>query len=173
MVDDGSQPPQNKKRRVSRDANAGTTTSGAALQAMQAASRFASVLYIAGVVLVSVPVHTASQDALSTINDYMLTLRDEVILPAISTTLSSSEGIHIDEPNRLATAAALRLAYSLQGFTFWSFDSSNTAKMEDLGRRADFLLKADNTLPELRVELVRLSEIGYCQRDLTDTESRT
>lgn len=142
---------------------------------MQAASRFASALYVAGVVLVSVPIHTASQDALSTIKTYMLTLRDEVILPAISLTLFLSEGVQVDEPSQLVTAAALRLAYSLQGYTFWRFDSPNpnAAEMEDLGRRADLLLKANDTLPELRVELVRLSDIECYKLSLTRTQVRT
>ena len=146
--------PRAKKRRISGGANAGTTTYGPASHAMQAGARFASLLHVAVVTLLSVPVHTASRDALSTIKDSMLTLRDKVILPAITMTLSLSEDTHVNEPSQLATAAALRLAYSLQGSALWRFDSPSTAGMENLGWRAELLLKADNTLPELRVEIV-------------------
>ena len=152
--------PKVKKRRISRDARAGTTDSDAALQKMQAAARFASLLSIASVVLSSVPAHTASPDALLTIKSYMPTLHEEVVLPAISAVLSSTAGIRINEPSQLVTAAALRLAYSLQRSTFWHFDSPVMGEMEDIGQRANLLLRADDTLPELRVELVSYFE--YC-----------
>jgi hypothetical protein len=151
--------PKVKKRRISKDARARTTDSDPALQTMQAA-RFASLLSIASVVLSSVPAHTASPDALSAIKGYMTTLREEVVLPAISAVLSPTESIRINERNQLVTAAALRLAYSLQGSTFWHFDSPVMGEMENIGQRADLLLGADDTLPALRVELVSCLE--YC-----------
>jgi hypothetical protein len=149
--------PRTKKQRMSRGANAGTTTP-ATLREMQAAVQFSILLYVAGVVLISVPIHTASQDTLSTIKDSILTLRDEAILPAIAVTLGSSEGMHFSEPSQLATAAALRLAYSFQGSILWRFDPQHTTGTNNLGRQAELLMTADETLPELRVELVSLSE---------------